>query len=117
MVLSTDTTDTSSTGHATTVLTKLGTLIKLDTHTQDNHWLMDKDSKSDQEWLDSELSSGMRTLEEHNIDSELETTAAKTAEHGSLSIRELELSELMQAEDMLSPTEEDTASELMPQLS
>lgn len=116
-VLSIDTTDGSSTGHATTVLTKLGTLIKLDTHTQDNHWLMDKDSKSDQEWLDSEHSSGMRTLEEHNIDSELETTAAKTAEHGSLSIRELELSELMLAEDMLSPTEEDTASELMPLLS
>ena len=35
--LSIDTTDMSSCGHAITVLTKLGTLIKLDTHTQDNH--------------------------------------------------------------------------------
>lgn len=110
--LSIDTINGPNTGHATTVLTKLGTLIKLDTHTQDNHWLMDKDSKSDQEWLDSEPSSGMNTLEDLNIDSELETTAAETAELGSLSIRELELSELMQEEDMLSPTEEDMPSEL-----
>lgn len=112
-----DTTCGSDTGHATTVLTKLGTLIKLDTHTQDNHCLMDKDSKSDQEWLDSEHSSGMSTLEEDNTDSELKTTPARTEEHGSLSIRELELSDLIIAEDMLSPIEKDMASELESLLS
>ena len=78
---------------------------------------MDKDSKSDQEWLDSELSSGMSTSEDINTDSELRTTHARTEEHGGLSIRELELSELTTEEDMLSPTEEDTDSELVFQLS
>lgn len=117
MVLSIDTTDGSTTGHATWVLTKLGTLIKLDTHTQDNHWLVDKDSKLDQEWLDSEHSSGMSTLEEVNTDSELETTLAETEEHGGLSTRELELSDLITEEHLLSPIEEDMASELMSLLS
>jgi len=112
MVLSTDTTDTSSTGHATTVLTKLGMLIKPDTHIQDNHWLMELDSKSSQECLDTEHSSGTNILVEVNSDLESETITAKTIDNGSSSIEDPELLELGAEEATQSLTREDMASEL-----
>jgi hypothetical protein len=62
------TTDTSFGGNATTEPTKAGALIELDLLTQDIHSLMVSSSKSSQEWLQTELSSGTNTLVDINID-------------------------------------------------
>lgn len=93
--------------------TKLGTLIKRVSHTQDNHSVMESDSKSDQEWLPTELSSGTNTLVETNTDLESETTCQEKESNGSFSTRELELSELLTEEDSLLLTKRDTDIELV----
>jgi hypothetical protein len=87
------TTDTLSSGDATMVSTKPGTLTKELFLGQDNHFKMVEDSKSDQEWLEVKLSSGTSTLVTTNTDSESITLSHGTKDNGGSLIEEQELSD------------------------
>jgi len=91
--------------------TNNGTLINKESHTQNNHFQMAEDSKSDQEWLQTEHSSGESILDHTNIHSESEITYQVKEDNGSSSIEELEPSELLRRDPTLLPTERDTVTE------
>jgi len=95
--------------------TNNGTLINKESHTQNNHFQMAEDSKSDQEWLQTEHSSGENILDHTNIHSESEITYQVKEDNGSSSIEELEPSDLPKEDPTLLPTEwvEDTKSVIL----
>jgi hypothetical protein len=80
---------------------------------QDTHSLMELNSRSSQEWLLTEPSSGMNTLVDTNTDSESETLHHGTTDNGLSSTGEQELSEHLPTERRLWPTKKDMASESM----
>jgi len=118
MVVQTPTTDTSTGGHATTVPTRDGTLIELDTDIQLTHLPVESSSRSSQECHPTEPSSGTNTSVVTSIDSELETTTPRTTSNGSPSMTELSQLEPGQRETTLLPTKLDnhSISEELPPL-
>jgi hypothetical protein len=94
------------------VQTKAGTLTEEELTTQDNHLALVSNSKSSQEWLLTELSSGTSILVDTNSDSESETTTQLATSNGGPSIPEPTPSEPGPRETMLLPTKEELDSEL-----
>jgi hypothetical protein len=79
-------------------LTRDGSLTLEEFTSQDIHWEMVLDSKSNLKWELTKLFSTMNTLELTTIDLESETTIQKTSNNGGCSTGEPDLSELKETE-------------------
>jgi hypothetical protein len=112
MVDQTLTIDTFNGTSATMVKTKVGSLTEKDGIIQSSHLDLESDSKSSQEWLLTELSTGIDTSDQANSILESETTSQQTEDNGSYGMVEPTPSELGKREAMLLPTDLDTNSEL-----
>lgn len=93
--------------------TKPGTSIKKPSPIQSNHLLQVLDSKSEAEWLNTELSSGTSTSEDTNTDSESTITTQMIRSNGGPLMLEPRPSDHGLEETMLLLTKEDKDSESM----
>jgi hypothetical protein len=93
MVDPTLTADTFTGTNVTIKRTKPGTLTEKDTTIQNNQLAVESNSRSDLEWLATNLSSGENTLVLSNLDLESDGTTHTMLTNGSCSTQELKLLE------------------------